>query len=1054
MVLTTTLSPKHTFSPHRGTTLPPNLTLKDIQSKQNNPHPPVTKAHTLPNHRVVQTRNEVNKLQLQGDFPLVSRNTPSSLSILSSLPNSDNEALNFENSALHLTEDAVRLSMSPTPLPDGSITPTEEASGARLNPAKFDLDCHLGYRDGNLPRVVGPNAGGLMDSFFGCFRPFVNFIGKPKPSELENQSDNWEIPFESISDLEWLGSGAQGAVFVGHWKNELVAVKKVKEVAETNIHHLRKLNHPNVVQFRGVSTQTPCYCIIMEYCPNGPLYNFLRDEKQRVPPKRLVDWTRQVASGMKYLHDHKIIHRDLKSPNILIGRNEIIKISDFGTSRSWGGDQSTCMSFAGTVAWMAPEVIRNEPCNEKVDIWSFGVCLWELLTCEIPYRNVDSSAVIWGVGSNSLQLPIPTSCPEGFKLLVKQCWATKPRNRPSFKHILMHLDIAAAEIMSFKPEEYFRTQQSWKKEVWEHNEQMKGEDVSMPIAGQDILVKKRKQELKHAQDVKMLYERKLKMVNDLYMELSAWKLRLEEAERALARRERQVSIHGSKVHYKKKHRPFAGKTPERFQKRPSRSLSTSGRGRKTSPSTPEVLSTSPESPFKIPPPTMILGHQPANLCSTGHFELGGDEDPAIVMSPRKLPYASIDCTDARHPNDDEGIRQYHPTAEKMKVRKPRHRRTGSHGSGNLSSLTGASPRNSPHGERRVSCQGTPRFQHKSPLTRDHPDGQSPSPLLGAAASPTTLPKDLSSHSLNGNGGPMLTSSPNLESNPNQGTLSLALAEHLANATRFETSSSSDDNDSCQILPELLAQEDEYLRSFDPRLLSMMKSHDHNDVLSRSVGSGMVTKAHSHRRGGSLNASLRISSGMTLRLDSCNDVNANEPNPEDIVRFDDEDGGGESTDSSDEEDELPSNGNQWCRAHTPDDSDEENPRFMLRRRSTVRRPIRAKNRQSIISMQSVSTISSEEGNTTEYPCSSQRSTLNSNPEIVQRIQAMNMSESGPGSALNLPCYPPESTQVQEDIDDEDLTNEDHSDDHTLQNDDSILDLTASSSNLPSMNSIQE
>ena len=72
--------------------------------------------------------------------------------------------------------------------------------------------------------------------------------------------------------------------------------------------------------------------------------------------------------------------------SVLIGRNEVIKISDFGTSKTWGGERSTCMSFAGTVAWMAPEVIRNEPCNEKVDIWSFGVCLWELLNCEVPYR--------------------------------------------------------------------------------------------------------------------------------------------------------------------------------------------------------------------------------------------------------------------------------------------------------------------------------------------------------------------------------------------------------------------------------------------------------------------------------------------------------------------------------------------------------------------------------------------------------------------------------------------------------------------------------------------
>ena len=252
----------------------------------------------------------------------------------------------------------------------------------------------------------------------------------------------------------------------------------------------------------------------MEYCPHGPLFNFLRDGQDKVPPKRLVDWTKQIASGMKYLHDHKIIHRDLKSPNILIGRNEIIKISDFGTSRSWNGEQSaTCMSFAGTVAWMAPEVIRNEPCNEKVDIWSFGVCLWELLCCEVPYRNVDSSAIIWGVGSNSLQLPVPSTCPDGFKLLVKQCWAPKPRNRPSFKHILMHLDIAAVEILSFKPDDYFRTQQSWKQEVWEHNERMKGEGShNLPLADHNALLKRRKEELRHAQDIKELYERKLEKV--------------------------------------------------------------------------------------------------------------------------------------------------------------------------------------------------------------------------------------------------------------------------------------------------------------------------------------------------------------------------------------------------------------------------------------------------------------------------------------------------------------------------------------------------------------
>src|SRR5690349_14248890 len=102
---------------------------------------------------------------------------------------------------------------------------------------------------------------------------------------------------------------------------------------------------------------------------------------------------------------------------------------------------------------MAPEVIRNEPCSEKVDVWSFGVVLWELMNCEIPYRDVDSSAIIWGVGNSSLTLPIPTKCfPDGFKLLMKLCWSAKPRNRPSFKHIIMHIEIAANELINIPPE--------------------------------------------------------------------------------------------------------------------------------------------------------------------------------------------------------------------------------------------------------------------------------------------------------------------------------------------------------------------------------------------------------------------------------------------------------------------------------------------------------------------------------------------------------------------------------------------------------------------------
>uniref|UniRef100_A0A8C5WN50 mitogen-activated protein kinase kinase kinase n=1 Tax=Laticauda laticaudata TaxID=8630 RepID=A0A8C5WN50_LATLA len=387
-------------------------------------------------------------------------------------------------------------------------------------------------------RIHCQTGSGFLEGLFGCLKPVWTMIGKAYSTEhKQQQEDPWEVPFEEIMDLQWVGSGAQGAVFLGRFHGEEVAVKKVRDLKETDIKHLRKLKHPNIITFKGVCTQAPCYCIIMEFCAQGQLYEVLRAGR-KVTPSLLVDWSMGIAGGMNYLHLHKIIHRDLKSPNMLITYDDVVKISDFGTSKELS-DKSTKMSFAGTVAWMAPEVIRNEPVSEKVDIWSFGVVLWELLTGEIPYKDVDSSAIIWGVGSNSLHLPVPTSCPDGFKILLRQCWNSKPRNRPSFRQILLHLDIASADVLSTPQETYFKSQAEWREEVKLHFEKIKSEGTCLHRLEEE-LIHRRREELRHALDIREHYERKLERANNLYMELNSLMLQLELKEKELLRREQAL----------------------------------------------------------------------------------------------------------------------------------------------------------------------------------------------------------------------------------------------------------------------------------------------------------------------------------------------------------------------------------------------------------------------------------------------------------------------------------------------------------------------------------
>eukprot|EP00041_Stephanoeca_diplocostata_P020860 m.474855 g.474855 ORF g.474855 m.474855 type:complete len:611 (-) comp21683_c0_seq1:201-2033(-) len=404
---------------------------------------------------------------------------------------------------------------------------------------------------------------------------------------------NCEVSFEDIEELHFLGSGATGCVFLGRYNDEEVAVKKFKDnspmLAESK--QIKSLTHENIVRFVGMCTKPPVYCIVMEYCPTS-LYDIIKDCK--IPPHLMCEYARQIACGMQYLHSKNQIHRDLKSPNVLMGQDgKTLKISDFGTARSFSS-KSTTMSFCGSVAWMAPEMIRSEPCGAKVDVWSYGVVLWELLTGEVPYMGVDQGAIVYGIGTESLHLPVPSTAPLGFSLLLKQCWNDEAKHRPKFRQILLHLEILQDDDAFAVPDAaFYATQRGWREEMAAEFEKMKQEKIEMQRVDQELL-RRRDEELSHAQDVRQLYEARLDMVSNLIADLRA-------RGRDLDQREKQVRMR-TKARATSKRSTYTKNTTAR---RRSKEAITRRKSDATDSGVESRASSNPDTPPRKPPLTRL-----------------------------------------------------------------------------------------------------------------------------------------------------------------------------------------------------------------------------------------------------------------------------------------------------------------------------------------------------------------------------------------------------------------------------------------------------------------
>ncbi|KAA0704734.1 Epidermal growth factor receptor [Triplophysa tibetana] len=269
--------------------------------------------------------------------------------------------------------------------------------------------------------------------------------------EAPNQALLRILKETEFKTIKVLGSGAFGTVFQGLWIPDgedvkiPVAIKVLREVTSPKANKeildeayvMASVDHPHVCRLLGICL-TSSIQLVTQIMPYGCLLDYIRENKANIGSQTLLNWCVQIAKGMNYLEEHRLVHRDLAARNVLVKTPNHVKITDFGLARLLGAEEKEYHADEGKVPikWMALESLLHWTYTHQSDVWSYGVTVWELMTFGSKPYDAIPAIEIADILEKGERLPQPNICTIDVYMIMVKCWMIDAECRPHFLELV------------------------------------------------------------------------------------------------------------------------------------------------------------------------------------------------------------------------------------------------------------------------------------------------------------------------------------------------------------------------------------------------------------------------------------------------------------------------------------------------------------------------------------------------------------------------------------------------------------------------------------------